>query len=72
MPMSCEPVTAMLNTLFAAISCRFGTTDGTVTASVVPKNWLAVAKKMLIAMSPPKWSRDSRNAMASTMRMTFV
>ena len=39
MPRSCEPVTAMLNMLFAAMSCSFGTTDGTVTASVVPKNW---------------------------------
>ena len=72
MPMSCEPVTAMLKTLFADISWSFDTTDGTVTASVVPKNWLAVAKKMLMAMRPTKWSRETRNAMASSMRATFV
>jgi hypothetical protein len=30
------------------MSCSRGTTDGTVTASVVPKNWLAVAKNTLI------------------------
>jgi hypothetical protein len=43
-----------------------------VTASVVPKNWLDVAKKMLMRISRETWSRASRKQIASSARATFV